>query len=192
MIENKRKKVRERSRAFRCRQTSNLACLLEWWLKRVDRSLPEVFRTFKDEPQNVLLLCVCCRVRASAQADDIIVRRTDILRGARDRPKSRAIFACACASSWSHRRLFTDNIHYKLTSSVINNYTLNLMLSLPVGLYTYGREFALERKGCGIKYEPDVRYSLSLKPKMYLVIIARSKAVKEIWSENYCHSYKST
>lgn len=66
------------------------------------------------------------------------------------------------------------------------------MLSLPVGLYTYGREFALERKGCGIKYEPDVRYSLSLKPKMYLVIIARSKAVKEIWSENYCHSYKST
>lgn len=54
------------------------------------------------------------------------------------------------------------------------------MLSLPVGLYTYGREFALERKGCGIKYEPDVRYSLSLKTKMYLVIIARSKAVKEI------------
>lgn len=54
------------------------------------------------------------------------------------------------------------------------------MLSLPVGLYTYGREFALGRKGCGIKYEPDVRYSLSLQPKMYLVIIARSKAVKEI------------
>lgn len=97
MIEKKRKKVRERSRAFRCRQTSNLACLLEWWLKRVDRSLPELFRTFKDEPRRTCCYFAFVAQRASTLADDIATHGfIALLLARRTRPPKKPRHLCVC------------------------------------------------------------------------------------------------